>query len=118
MVAELGDFASCAAVLPPVDEKGSFDDLTAHYQSLPHGPRAFVNRAEMTLSLAKSAQVAGVILWLIEQEEAIIWDLPSQNKALATAGIPVLSMARRLWDASDGAIDEITAFTRSLGGRS
>jgi benzoyl-CoA reductase/2-hydroxyglutaryl-CoA dehydratase subunit BcrC/BadD/HgdB len=116
VVAELGDFASYGAQLPIIPEEGSFRALALHYHSLTHGPRAFINRAEMTVARAQSDQVDGVIQWLIEQEEALVWDVPAQKTALSAAGIPTLSMARRCWDASDGTIDEIISFTHSLRG--
>jgi len=116
VVAEFGDFASCSAQLPPIPEEGSFAALALHYRSLTHGPRAFIDRAEVTVACAQSAQVDGVIQWLTEQEEALVWDVPAQKSALAAAGIPILSMVRRCWDASDGTTDEIISFTKSLGG--
>jgi hypothetical protein len=118
IVAEFGDFASCNAQLPLIREEGSFASLAAHYHALTHGPRSFIDRAEITLSCARNAEVDGVIQWLIEQEEALVWDVPAQKGALAAAGIPTLSMVRRCWDASDGAMDEIISFTKSLRGRS
>jgi benzoyl-CoA reductase/2-hydroxyglutaryl-CoA dehydratase subunit BcrC/BadD/HgdB len=117
VVAELGDFASYSAQLPAIPEEGSYLALALHYHSLTHGPRAFVDRAEVTVGRALSAQVDGVIQWLIEQEEALVWDVPAQKNALAAAGIPTLSLVRRRWDASDGAMDEIISFTKSLGDR-
>lgn len=117
VVAEFGDFASCSAQLPAIPEEGSFTALAQHYHSLTHGSRAFINRAKETVARAQSSQVDGVIQWLIEQEEALVWDVPAQKSALAAAGIPTLSMVRRCWDASDGTIDEIISFTKSLGDR-
>ena len=114
VVAELGEFASCSAQMPPIPEEGSFAAIAAHYCALTHGPRSFVDRTEITVTRAQSGQVHGVIQWLIEQEEALVWDVPAQKRALATAGIPVLSMVRRCWEASDGTIDEIISFTESL----
>ena len=116
VVAEFGDFAAFSAQLPPVDEEGSFAALATHYSGLIHGPRAFVDRAQAALSHARDAAVDGVIQWLIEQEEALVWDVPAQKAEFAAAGIPVLSLVRRKWDASDGALDEIISFTRSLRG--
>ncbi len=114
VVAELGDFAAFSAQLPLIPEDGSCAALAAHYCSLPHGPRAFIDRAEVTLACARNAQVDGVILWLLEQEEAVVWDVPAQQKALASAGIPTLSLVRRCWDVSDGALDDIVSFTKDL----
>lgn len=116
VVAEFGDFMSFSAHLPPVPEEGSYSALSAHYHLLTNGPRAFVDRARIMLSKARKAEVDGVIQWLIQEEEALVWDVPAQKSALAAEGIPVLSLVCRCWDASDGAMDEIISFTKSLRG--
>jgi benzoyl-CoA reductase/2-hydroxyglutaryl-CoA dehydratase subunit BcrC/BadD/HgdB len=114
VVAEFGDFASFSAQLPAIPEEGSFAALALHYHSLTHGPRAFIDRAKETVARAQSGQVDGVIQWLIDQEESLVWDVPAQKSGLAAAGIPTLSLVRRRWDASDGAMDEIFSFTKNL----
>jgi len=40
--------------------------------------------------------------------------LPGEAAALAAAGIASLTLSRRRWDASDGALEEIAQFTRGL----
>jgi hypothetical protein len=90
--------------------------LADHYRTLLSGPRAFVDRAAAIRSQADSAWVDGVIIWLIEQEEALVWELPAQIAALTAAGIATLTLTRRSWECSDGALDEIAAFTHNLKG--
>jgi hypothetical protein len=79
------------------------------------GSRAFGDRATQIGSLAKCGGVAGVINWLLEEEDALTWDLPAQTAALAAAGIAFLPLNRRRWDTSDRALEEIAHFTRTLG---
>jgi benzoyl-CoA reductase/2-hydroxyglutaryl-CoA dehydratase subunit BcrC/BadD/HgdB len=117
IVAEFGDHASCGAASPVISPDEPMHALADHYQALCAGTRAFVDRAPATTSLAESVHADGVIIWLVEQEEALIWDLPAQSAALAAAGIPLLSLSRRRWDGTDGALDEIGAFTQRLGRR-
>jgi len=114
-VAELGDHASSSVALPLIPAGGSFEAIADHYQTSAIGPRAFVNRPAAIVGLAQRARAAGVITWLIEEEDSLIWDLPAQSRALAAAGIASLALVRRRWDGSDGAPQEITAFARTLG---
>jgi hypothetical protein len=77
-------------------------------------PRAFTDRAALTLDTALSVGADGVILWLTEQEDALIWDLPAQLSALAAAGIAALPLVRRRWDGEDEVGEQIGEFTRRL----
>ena len=115
IVSELGDFPCFSAQMPFIPEGGSISDIAEHYYSMPNSKRSFVDRSEITLACCRDASVDGVIQWLIEEEEALVWDVPSQIKTLESAGIPVLSLVRKRWDASDGVLDEIISFTKRLG---
>jgi hypothetical protein len=115
VVAELGDHASRNVAPPIIPTNGSLAAIADHYHASELGPRAFVDRAAAISGLAKRSGVVGVIHWLLEEEDAFIWDLPAQAAALAAAGIASLPLSRRRWDATDGALEEITQFTRMLG---
>jgi 2-hydroxyglutaryl-CoA dehydratase, D-component len=114
VVAELGDHPSRNVAAPMIPVNGSFAAIADHYQESILGSRAFVNRAAAIISLAKSGGAVGVINWLLEEEDALTWDLPAQTAALAAAGIAFLALNRRRWEASDGALEEIGQFTRAL----
>lgn len=92
--------------------------LARHYHSLNHGPRGFRDRASDLVRRAAECAADGVISWLIEEDEASAWHVPATAAALAAARIPLLSLTRRSWDARDGALEEIVAFTRELRNRS
>jgi len=55
------------------------------------------------------------ILWLIEQDEARLWQVPAEKAALDKAEIPILVLTRRRWDAADGTSDEIAQFLERQG---
>jgi hypothetical protein len=40
--------------------------------------------------------------------------VPAQRRVLATAGLPLLALTARRWDAADGAAAEIMTFLESL----
>jgi hypothetical protein len=114
IVSELGTHASCAVTLPLIAPDGSFAAIAAHYHSFRFGSRGFADRALLLRTLAQEAAADAVILWLIEEEDALIWDLPAQLSVLAASGIPALPLVRRRWNSDDSALDEITAFMRTL----
>ncbi|WP_165357527.1 2-hydroxyacyl-CoA dehydratase family protein [Sphingosinicella sp. CPCC 101087] len=76
----------------------------------PLGARSFVDRAQWLLDKARRCRADAVILWLASEEEALVWHVPRQRRLLEEAGIPVLVLADRRWDASDGAAEEIAEF--------
>jgi hypothetical protein len=116
IVSELGTHASCAVALPPIAPDGSFAAIADHYHDFRFGSRSFADRALLLRTFAQEAAADAVILWLIEEEDALIWDLPAQLSALAEAGIPALALVRRRWDGGDATLEEIAAFVRKLAG--
>jgi len=89
---------------------GAASAIGEHVHQLNFGARGFANRARQIIEAARMAKADAVILWLIEQDEALTWSVPGQMRALSEAGIPVLLATRRRWDARDGIADEIAAF--------
>jgi len=118
IVAESDAHASSAVSQPEISANGSIDAISDHYYALLNSTRAFMDRAKVIRTLALEAQVDGVIIWLIEEEDALIWDLPAELSALQASGIRTLHLTRRLWDVDDGTQQEIRQFIRSLEGPS
>jgi benzoyl-CoA reductase/2-hydroxyglutaryl-CoA dehydratase subunit BcrC/BadD/HgdB len=116
IVAESDAHASSAVSQPAIPADGSCDAIADHYYALANSTRAFVDRAAAIQNLAADAAADGVIIWLVEEEDALIWDLPAVMSALQARGVAALRLVRRRWDAGDGALEEIKSFTRALGG--
>lgn len=92
-----------------------FEAVGKHVHAQPWSKRAFVNRAQWLLDQVQVTKSDAVILWLLEEEEALPWHVPAQLAALEQAGIPCCALLRRRWDGKDGAADEIAAFVEGLG---
>jgi benzoyl-CoA reductase/2-hydroxyglutaryl-CoA dehydratase subunit BcrC/BadD/HgdB len=118
VVSEGDAYASRSVSLPLIPAVGSLDAIADHYHALPVSTRAFVDRAAAINNLAEGVAADGVIIWLIEEEDTLIWDLPAEMSALQASSTPTLRLVRRRWDLSDGALEEIISFTRGLAGRS
>jgi hypothetical protein len=67
--------------------------------------------------LVESVAADGVIIWLIEEEDALIWDLPVEMAALQARGTATLRLVRRCWDLRDGALEQVKSFAGGLEGR-
>ncbi|UVO54386.1 2-hydroxyacyl-CoA dehydratase family protein [Sphingomonas sp. SUN039] len=88
--------------------------IAAQLRDHARSARAFRDHAAVLRTDVAAAQAQAVVIWLIEEEEAMLWELPAQVAALDADGIPVLQLTRRRWDATDGAGDDIAAFLASL----
>jgi benzoyl-CoA reductase/2-hydroxyglutaryl-CoA dehydratase subunit BcrC/BadD/HgdB len=88
--------------------------ISDHYHALPCGSRGFEDRSARLLERAVACHAQGVILWLIEEDEALVWDAPVMQQRLSAAGIPVLTLTRRRWDLRDDALELIGGFTARL----
>jgi hypothetical protein len=84
--------------------------IGSHAHRLAVGARSFADRASSLVDAARGARADAVILWLIEEDEALPWGIPAQRAALSAAGIPALIATRRRWDARDGIAEEIAEF--------
>ncbi len=82
---------------------------------LRHGPRGFFDRGAALVEAARTATARAVVLWFAEEDEARIWHLPAQRRALAEASVPALVLTRRDWRADDGLDAEIAAFLAETG---
>jgi hypothetical protein len=110
----LGDLWRAAG--PRVDE-ATGDPCAAigrQLHALPGGPRGFADPAAAVAVRAGAVAAAAVVLWYTEEDEAQVWHLPAQQAALDAAGVPVLTLTRCNWRATDGAPGRIAAFLREL----
>lgn len=116
VVAEFGDHALTRLGAPIASDRDPVEAVALHYHQLRYGPRAFVDRTSQLLRVVRSVGATGVIVWLLEEEEALVWELPAQILALQRAGVPLSILTRRRWDAADGALEAIDAFVHQLRG--
>lgn len=99
---------------PVLGESGESPPLRIARQLQLHGtgPRAFVDRAAQVVARARERHVAGVILWMTREDEALAWQVPAQTRALREAGVKLLVLADSRWNADDGALEAIARFCK------
>ncbi|WP_417318700.1 2-hydroxyacyl-CoA dehydratase [Emcibacter sp.] len=97
-----------------VAEEGEITALAKHIHQSSHGPRSFSNLSDRLLRRVDEQKPEAVILWMIEEDETLVWELPKQVAALEKAGIPYLALTRRNWLFNDSAGDEIRRFLEGV----
>lgn len=84
--------------------------LAVHLCATSVAPRAFLDRATWIVERARSARATAVVLWLMREDEGLAWTAPGQRHALTAAGLPVLLLAARRWQADDDTPGLISEF--------
>lgn len=96
---------------PPIEPGGDPFEAVGRNATLSRfNARSFADPAGALVDAARRAKADAVILWLVEQEESIVWHIPPQIAAMAKAGIPMLVLTRRRWDGNDDVAAEIAAW--------
>lgn len=115
IVAELGEHAMdrLGPLIGPTSNP--IPTIARHYHVLEHGARSFVDPAALLARRVADFHLDGAILWLIEEDEALPWQLPGMTATLESLGIPALVLTRKSWHAEEDTLRQIAAFTRELG---
>ncbi|MCP5143635.1 MAG: hypothetical protein H6978_02310 [Gammaproteobacteria bacterium] len=79
-----------------------------------YGPRAFGDRTSLLLSEVRRTHAEAVVMWLIEEDEAMAWHVARQRTALSEAGVAALILTRQRWDGSDGADAGVSTFVKEI----
>jgi hypothetical protein len=114
IVAELGDHSVGRLGEPIPATADPLHTLAMHHHRLPYGPRSFVDRAGEVTAQAARCGADGVILWMIEEDESMVWSVPDIIAGLETAGVPLLSLTRRRWNGGEETADLIRSFLGTL----
>ena len=78
------------------------------------GPRGFRHRGLEIAGRARDTEAAAAVIWYAEEDEAEIWHLPEQRRALEDLGVPTLVLLRRDWRGTDGLEGEVAAFLAGI----
>ena len=102
----------------PVEALGVTDDpflaVARRLRARNDGPRGFRDEGAAVVHSVREAGAAAVVLWFVEEEEALVWTLPARRAALEAAGTPALVLTRRDARGNDGAAAEIREWLEGL----
>lgn len=88
------------------------ESIADNYRAARSTDTAWLESPTLLLERARAVGAHGVVLWLIDEDEGIVWELPSQMEQLRKAGIPLLALTRQPWSADTGTLDRVTEFAR------
>jgi hypothetical protein len=103
------------AEVPPAGLAGGTDPAEAIAQGLRAAggsPRGSQDAAGRLAAGLATQSPAAAIIWLVEEDESKVWQLPAMLRTLKDAGVPTLAMTRRDARAGDGATAEIQSFLK------
>lgn len=80
----------------------------------PYGPRTFADRATLLEAELDASGAEAVLLWLTEEDESMVWELPALRAVVQRRALPALVMQRRRWDMEDGVPVEVQRFLEYL----
>lgn len=92
----------------------SLDDIADAYRSARSTAMTLLHNPDILVQRARSVGAAGVVLWFIEQDEGIVWEVPRQIERLRQAGIETLVLTRQPWAADADCLARVQAFAASL----
>ena len=112
VVVELTESASseAPAQLPTIDSVA--DEFHARRNPV----LAMRENGQWIADRAREARAEAAVIWLIEEDESLPWEIARQMRSLDSAGIPALLLSRRAWRADVGSLDIVSKFVSGLGG--
>jgi hypothetical protein len=82
------------------------------YRAARSTPAAWLESRDLLVDRVRTSYAHGVILWFVEEDEGIVWEVPRQIETLQKAGIPVLTLTRQAWDTDAAVLARITRFAQ------
>ena len=105
-----GSIAQCLARW--ADSHASVEAIADRYRNARATAASWLDSPDVLVDRARAAQAQGVVLWLIEEDEGIVWEVPRQTERLRAAGIDVLALTRQSWNADSSVLRRICEFAQ------
>lgn len=112
LVEEIGEAAEPWSHV--AEDAPTLESIAVRYYEASVRGRNLLRSAEEIRKRLRDLRAAGAIVWMIEEDTGIAWELPSLTRAVEQAGIPVLELARQQWDVTPETIEACARFARSL----
>lgn len=89
---------------------GSLDALADDLQSRRNPVLAMREHADWAVRRARRACADAVVFWLLEENEALPWEVARQQRSLRAAAIPTLLLSRQGWRPDESVANAVTKF--------
>ena len=99
-----------AAKLPTIES------LADEFQARRNPVLAMRESGRWIADCARAAGADAAVLWLMEEDESLPWEIARQMRSLDAAGIPTLLLSRRPWTADASSLDSVRGFVSGLRG--
>jgi benzoyl-CoA reductase/2-hydroxyglutaryl-CoA dehydratase subunit BcrC/BadD/HgdB len=114
VVDEFFDEAPAHAALRWSAPRKDLDAVADAYRKARGTAPSLLENSDLLVERVRAAGAIAVVLWLIEQDEGIVWEVPRQLEKLQSAGVRTLCLTRQHWDANDECLAAVQSFARSL----
>ena len=98
----------------PGGVSNSLDSLADHFQTQRSPVLAMRDDPEWVVRCAREANAHAVVFWLIEEDEAMPWEISRQMRLLREKGMPTLLLTRQHWIADESARKQVGDFIATL----
>jgi hypothetical protein len=71
--------------------------------------------SQWVLEQARHAKADAVVIWLIEEDEALPWEIARQARSLQAANVPALLLSRQPWRPTESALTQVKQFVDTIG---
>lgn len=101
----------------PVPEAAvqSFEDIGLRAHARASLSQRLARSRDTILRAAQDARAHGVVIWMLEEDSSLGWQLPDQLAALTSAGLPTLVLTRQSWEADASVLKTLEDFCARLG---
>jgi benzoyl-CoA reductase/2-hydroxyglutaryl-CoA dehydratase subunit BcrC/BadD/HgdB len=114
IVDELHDEAPAHAMLRWLASRPSIEAVADAYHAALGTAAMLLHSPDVLVERARKVGAEGVVLWFVEEDEGIVWEVPRQIERLRNAGLAVVSLTRQPWNAGSEALDAAADFARTL----
>lgn len=90
------------------------DALADHFHARRNPVREMRANGTWVADSARHARADAVVFWLIEEDEALPWEIVRQMRSVDASGIPTLLLSRQPWRVAGAVLDQVKEFVATL----
>jgi hypothetical protein len=79
-----------------------------------HDAQAVLRSADLLTTRVRTLQADGAVLWLAASDTGLAWEAPRIERALRSAGRPVLKLVLQGADCDAATLERVAHFSRTL----